>query len=97
MNENILLDLKINGSDRKVLAHPDRNARMYIMDRATGEVISAEAFAYQNTSEGVDLKTGQIKTVSVQEHRVQDRARYLSRRRPAERTGSLPPFRRRPD
>ncbi|MDQ6679321.1 MAG: methanol/ethanol family PQQ-dependent dehydrogenase [Acidobacteriota bacterium] len=63
INENILLDLNINGRLRKVLAHPDRNARMYLMDRATGEVLSAEAFAFQNTSEGVDLKTGKLKTV----------------------------------
>ena len=62
VNENILLDLIINGRLRKVLVHPDRNARMYVIDRATGEVISAEAYAYQNTSEGVDLKTGRIKT-----------------------------------
>jgi PQQ-dependent dehydrogenase (methanol/ethanol family) len=61
VNENILLDLNINGRLRKVLAHPDRNARMYIMDRATGEVLSAEPFANQNTSESVDLKTGKIK------------------------------------
>ena len=62
VNENILLDLTINGRLRKVLVHPDRNARMYVIDRATGEVISAEAYAYQNTSTGVDLKTGRIKT-----------------------------------
>ena len=43
VNENILLDLNINGQLRKVLAHPDRNGDMYIIDRATGEVISAEA------------------------------------------------------
>jgi PQQ-dependent dehydrogenase (methanol/ethanol family) len=64
INENILLDLKINGRDRKVLAHPDRNGRMYVIDRATGEVISAEAFAYQNTSEYVDMKTGRLKVVA---------------------------------
>jgi lanthanide-dependent methanol dehydrogenase len=63
VNENILLDLTINGRSRKVLAHPDRNARVYIIDRATGEVISAEAFAHQNTSEGVDRKTGRLKIV----------------------------------
>lgn len=61
VNENILLDLNIGGRLRQVLAHPDRNARMYVMDRTTGEVLSAETFAYQNTSEGVDLKTGRIK------------------------------------
>jgi alcohol dehydrogenase (cytochrome c) len=61
VNENILLDLAINGKLRKVLVHPDRNARMYVIDRATGEVISAETYAYQNTSEDVDLNTGRIK------------------------------------
>jgi PQQ-dependent dehydrogenase (methanol/ethanol family) len=63
INENILLDLTINGSPRKVLAHPDRNGRMYLIDRATGEVLSAEAFANQNTSESVDPKTGRLKPV----------------------------------
>lgn len=61
VNENILLDLNIGGRLRKVLAHPDRNGRIYIIDRATGEVLSAETFAYVNTSFGVDLKTGQLK------------------------------------
>jgi alcohol dehydrogenase (cytochrome c) len=61
VNENILLDLNIHGQLRKVLAHPDRNARMYLMDRATGEVLSAEPFAYLNTSESVDLKTGKLR------------------------------------
>jgi lanthanide-dependent methanol dehydrogenase len=61
VNENILLDLNINGQMRKVLVHPDRNARVYVIDRTNGEVISAEPFAYQNTTESVDLKTGRIK------------------------------------
>jgi alcohol dehydrogenase (cytochrome c) len=64
VNENILLDLNIGGRVRKVLAHPDRNARLYLIDRATGEVVSAEAFANQNTSEGVDAKTGRLKIVA---------------------------------
>jgi len=57
----VLLDLNIKGQNRKVLAHPDRNGRMYVMDRATGEVISAEAFGNLNTSEYVDPKTGRLK------------------------------------
>jgi alcohol dehydrogenase (cytochrome c) len=44
-----------------VLAHPDRDGYVYIIDRATGEVISANAFVFVNTSEGVDLKTGRLK------------------------------------
>jgi lanthanide-dependent methanol dehydrogenase len=63
VNENILLDLSIQGKVRKVLAHPDRNGRMYVVDRATGEVISAEAFAYLNTTEPLDLKTGRLRMV----------------------------------
>ncbi|MBV9764233.1 MAG: methanol/ethanol family PQQ-dependent dehydrogenase [Acidobacteriaceae bacterium] len=62
VNENVLLDLNIGGRARKVLAHPDRNGRMYVIDRASGEVLSAETFAYTNTSFGVDLKTGRLKT-----------------------------------
>jgi PQQ-dependent dehydrogenase (methanol/ethanol family) len=61
VNENILLDLTINGKARKVLAHPDRNGFMYLMDRQTGEIISAEKFGYSNTAESVDLKTGELK------------------------------------
>src|SRR5882757_9105118 len=60
VNENILLDLPINGQTRKVLLHPDRNGYLYTVDRATGEVISADPFGYINTSTGVDLKTGRI-------------------------------------
>jgi PQQ-dependent dehydrogenase (methanol/ethanol family) len=58
VNENILVDLKINGQTRKTLLHPDRDGRVYVMDRATGEVLSANTFAYTTTTSGVDLKTG---------------------------------------
>lgn len=61
VNENVLLDLTINGRARKILAHPDRNGHMYIIDRGTGEVVSAEKYAYSNTSVAVDLKTGELK------------------------------------
>src|SRR5947209_4895431 len=61
VNENILLDLNIGGRPRKVLAHPDRNGYLYLMDRATGEILSAQTFGYVNTSFGVDVKTGELK------------------------------------
>ena len=61
VNENILLDLNIKGQNRKVLAHPDRDGRLYIIDRTNGEVISAETYGYVNSTEYVDLKTGRIK------------------------------------
>jgi len=61
VNENILLDIPINGQTRKVLVHPDRNGYIYTIDRTTGEVLAADPFSYINTSTGVDLKTGRIK------------------------------------
>ena len=61
VNENILIDLPINGKTRKVLVHLDRNAFAYTIDRVTGEVLVAEPFAYQTWSDGIDLKTGMPK------------------------------------
>ncbi len=63
VNENILLDLTLNGRPRKVLAHPDRNGYVYLIDRATGEVLSANPFVFVNNSQGIDLKTGRLKLV----------------------------------
>jgi alcohol dehydrogenase (cytochrome c) len=60
VNESILLDLVINGQKRKVVVHPDRNGYLYVLDRTTGEVLSADAFSFVNTSRGVDRKTGQL-------------------------------------
>lgn len=58
VNENLLADLDWNGQRRHVLIHFDRNAFAYVLDRATGEVLEASPFAYQNWSLGIDLKTG---------------------------------------
>jgi glucose dehydrogenase len=41
-----------------VLLHPDRNGRMYVIDRATGELLSAEPYGHITTTLGVDLRTG---------------------------------------
>jgi lanthanide-dependent methanol dehydrogenase len=60
VNENVLLNLQIGGAARKVLAHPDRNGYVYILDRVTGEVLSAQAYGHINTSTGVDLKSGRL-------------------------------------
>jgi PQQ-dependent dehydrogenase (methanol/ethanol family) len=60
VNENLLLDLPWEGRSRKVLVHPDRNGYMYVLDRVTGEVLSAEPFVYVNSSTGVNLSTGRL-------------------------------------
>ena len=58
VNENVLVDLPMQGGTRKVLMRPDRNGHLYVIDRTNGEVISAETYGFVNTTNGVDLKTG---------------------------------------
>jgi PQQ-dependent dehydrogenase (methanol/ethanol family) len=60
INENVLLDLDMNGTTRKVLVHPDRNGYMYVVDRTSGEILSASPFAHITSSKGVDLKSGKL-------------------------------------
>src|SRR5438045_266410 len=60
VNENILLDLPINGQTRKVLVRPERTGYVYVLDRTTGEVLSANPFVHITSTKGVDLKTGEL-------------------------------------
>ena len=60
VNEQILVDVPINGRMRKVLVRAERNGHVYVLDRTTGEVLSATPFVYITTSKGVDPKTGRL-------------------------------------
>jgi lanthanide-dependent methanol dehydrogenase len=60
VNEQILLDLSINGEARKVLVRPERNGYVYVLDRTSGQVLSANPFVRVTTSKGVDLQTGRL-------------------------------------
>src|SRR3954471_1293995 len=60
INENLLLDLTIDGQPRQVIFHAERNGYIYIMDRKTGQVLSATPFVRITASKGVDLKTGKL-------------------------------------
>lgn len=69
INEMILLDLPVDGRVRKVLVHPGRTGFMYVIDRETGEVLSADPFAHVTAYSGVNLKTGRIQPVAAKEPR----------------------------
>jgi PQQ-dependent dehydrogenase (methanol/ethanol family) len=69
VNENVLLDLQLNGATRKVLVRPERNGYIYVLDRASGEVLSATPFVHITSSRGVDLKTGRLLPVKEKEPR----------------------------
>jgi quinohemoprotein ethanol dehydrogenase len=53
-----LADLTIDGKVRKVLMQAPKNGFFYVIDRANGKLISAEAYATQNWAERIDLATG---------------------------------------
>jgi len=58
INENLLLDLPINGKMTPVLVHPSRSGFIYIIDRATGQIYSADPYDTQTSIKRIDLKTG---------------------------------------
>jgi len=60
VNEIILADIPWGKGRRAVLFHPGRNGYFYVIDRRTGEVLSATPYGYINSSKGVDLKTGRL-------------------------------------
>ncbi|TGT74919.1 PQQ-dependent dehydrogenase, methanol/ethanol family [bacterium M00.F.Ca.ET.159.01.1.1] len=60
INEQVLLDMNWQGKPRKVLVRPERNGYLYVLDRTTGEVLSAKPYGPVNSSKGVDLKTGRL-------------------------------------
>jgi quinohemoprotein ethanol dehydrogenase len=49
----MMLDLNINGRPRKVITQASKNGFFYVLDRATGELISAEAFVKVSWASGI--------------------------------------------
>lgn len=58
INENLLLDLPINGKIRPVLVHPGRDGFMFVIDRATGQIYSADKYDTQTSILSYDIKKG---------------------------------------
>ena len=58
VNESIVADLSIAGQARKVIVHFNKNGFAYTLDRATGEVITANKFGHVTWADRVDLATG---------------------------------------
>jgi quinohemoprotein ethanol dehydrogenase len=54
----ILADLKIGDQNRPVIMQAPKNGFFYVLDRKTGELISADPYAKLTWASGVDLKTG---------------------------------------
>lgn len=54
----ILADIAIDGKTRKVLMQAPKNGFFYVLDRETGQLLSAKAFVPVTWASGIDLKTG---------------------------------------
>ncbi len=54
----MLADLTIHGEDRKVIMQAPKNGFFYVLDRATGELISAREFVPNTWASHIDLLTG---------------------------------------
>ena len=54
----ILADLDIGGKRRQILMQAPKNGFFYILDRATGKLLSANPYTKVTWAERVDLKTG---------------------------------------
>src|SRR6185436_8798430 len=64
-----LVDLHLDGQSKKVLLHAPKNGFFYVIDRASGKVLSAKAYIPGvNWAKGIDLATGRPEIV--------DAARY---------------------
>jgi len=65
----ILADLEIEGRVRKVLMQAPKNGFFYVLDRATGELISARNYVTVTWASHVDLATGRPVEVAGQDYR----------------------------
>ena len=54
----MLADLNIGGRQRKVIMQAPKNGFFYVIDRATGELLSADKYVEVNWASHVDMKTG---------------------------------------
>jgi quinohemoprotein ethanol dehydrogenase len=54
----MLADLEVGGKRRQVLMQANKNGFFYMLDRRTGQFISAKTFVNINWAKGIDEKTG---------------------------------------
>jgi alcohol dehydrogenase (cytochrome c)/quinohemoprotein ethanol dehydrogenase len=54
----VLAELEIDGAERKVIMQSPKNGFFYVLDRKTGELLSAEKVMPVNWATHIDMKTG---------------------------------------
>lgn len=56
--KTVLTTLDIGGRAQDVLLQAAKNGYVYVLERATGELLSAKPYAFVNWTKGIDAKTG---------------------------------------
>lgn len=54
----IFADVDLGEGARKVIMQASKNGFYYVLDRATGELLSADPYAFVNWTKGIDKRTG---------------------------------------
>ncbi len=54
----VMADLAIDGQTRHTIMQASKNGFFYVLDRKSGELLSADAYTYVNWASRVDLRTG---------------------------------------
>jgi PQQ-dependent dehydrogenase (methanol/ethanol family) len=65
----ILADLSIDGQTRKVIMQAPKNGFFYVLDRATGEFLSGQAYAHMTWADGIDPATGRPNIIEAARYR----------------------------
>jgi lanthanide-dependent methanol dehydrogenase len=76
VNEMVLVDMNVDGKDRKTLVHFDRNGFSYVLDRADGTLLRANKYVTANWAEKIDMTTG--RPIKVREHSPLERGRNVN-------------------
>lgn len=54
----VLTSMEVDGNERNVLLHAPKNGFFYVIDRETGNLISAEKFVQADWADAIDIETG---------------------------------------
>ncbi|MGZ5091963.1 MAG: PQQ-dependent dehydrogenase, methanol/ethanol family [Burkholderiales bacterium] len=66
VNENVLADMTIDGTRRKVLMHADRNGFLYVLDRTNGKLLAGNAYVPVNWAKPrIDPAIGRVEETEV--------------------------------
>lgn len=64
----ILAELEIKGAKRKVIMQAPKNGFFYVLDRETGELLSAKDYVPMNWATHVDMETGRPVTTAIADY-----------------------------